>query len=252
MERKAKMTTTGLLVSLFAMLLALSVAPQSALATEPACDAWGNTKLFTYSGITVSHKSGIEKMYLDSSSNLITGWGYVKTSQSLAANKMGISGQLYDASGLLIKQTNPIWNVTGEKDIGAGASVVRAPGSKFYSGGRVHLSGTHIGSESCAYSPMVVCSIENEREPIAAQTAYQVNDKGLTYGSLAAAPLIGNEPDLVGVITDNGEEGYVFLSELDAASMSSLDGDAVTSIKVYDRNAETSIGEFTLAEAEKS
>lgn len=247
MERKAKMTTTGLLVSLFAMLLALSVAPRSALATEPTCDAWGNTKLFTYSGITVSHKSGIEKMYLDSSSNLITGWGYVKTSQSLAANKMGVSGQLYDASGLLIKQTSPIWNVTGEKDIGAGASVVRAPGSKFYSGGRVHLSGTHIESDACAYSPTVVCS--NEREPFAVQTTYQVNDKGLTYGSLAAAPLIGSEPDLVGVIADNGEEGYVLLSDLDAASMSSLDGDAVASIKVYDRNAETSIGEFTLADA---
>lgn len=46
-----------------------------AYATEPNCNVWGNTKIFTHNGITATHKAGIEVLPLDSQ-KLVTGWTY--------------------------------------------------------------------------------------------------------------------------------------------------------------------------------
>lgn len=47
---------------------------------------------------------------------------------------------------------------------------------------------------------------------------YPVNENGLTYGSAANAGDPDREPDLILVAATNGEEGYVYKEDLDAAS----------------------------------
>ena len=44
---------------------------------------------------------------------------------------------------------------------------------------------------------------------------YPSNESGLTYGSLAEAAFIGNEPDLVAVEMLDGSTAYVYWNELD-------------------------------------
>ena len=43
------------------------------------CKVWGNQKAYTYGGITITHKAGIEAMSWSGSQNYITGRAYVKT-----------------------------------------------------------------------------------------------------------------------------------------------------------------------------
>ena len=83
------------------------------------CKVWGNQKAYTYGGITITHKAGIESMSWSGSQNYITGWAYEKTNSSIAEGKIGARAELYDGAGLLINSTKPIWNAAGEKDVGA-------------------------------------------------------------------------------------------------------------------------------------
>ena len=45
------------------------------------------------------------------------------------------------------------------------------------------------------------------------EPSYSANDSGLTYGSSLGAA-VGSEPDLILVLATNGEEGYVYATDL--------------------------------------
>lgn len=115
-----------------AIALLLSCFAQPAFATMPNCKVWGNQKAYTYGGITITHKAGIESMSWSGSQNYITGWAYAKTNSSIAEGKIGARAELYDGAGLLINSTKPIWNAAGEKDVGVGAGAVRNVGGSYY------------------------------------------------------------------------------------------------------------------------
>ena len=61
-----------------AIALLLSCFALPAFATMPNCKVWGNQKAYTYGGITIAHKAGIESMSWSGSQNYITGWAYAK------------------------------------------------------------------------------------------------------------------------------------------------------------------------------
>lgn len=62
------------------------------------CKVWGNQKAYTYGGITIAHKAGIESMSWSGSQNCITGWAYEKTNSSIVEGKIGASADLYDGA----------------------------------------------------------------------------------------------------------------------------------------------------------
>lgn len=85
------------------------------------CKVWGNQKAYTYRGITIAHKAGIEAMSWSGSQNCITGRAYVKTNSSISEGKIGACAYLYDGAGLLINSTKPIWNAAGDPFFFGGA-----------------------------------------------------------------------------------------------------------------------------------
>lgn len=220
-----------------------------AFATEPNCSAWGNTKIFTWNGITATHKAGIEILPWDSQ-KLVTGWAYIKTNQSISANKIGAAAYLYNSAGLLVNSTRVIWNSAGYKDVGVGASTVTNAGSRYYAGGLAYIQGTHNEYDPCAYSPTVTCSTDNPSDPLLNTTNYKVNSNGQTYGSLVSANSVGENPELVSALGVNGKEGYIYYEELveTALKSSSPDSYKTASISLYEVDGTTEIDTFQLSD----
>ncbi|MBS5097690.1 MAG: hypothetical protein KHY80_01630 [Eggerthella sp.] len=232
-----------------AIALLLSCFAQPAFATMPNCKVWGNQKAYTYEGITITHKAGIESMSWSGSQNYITGWAYAKTNSSIAEGKIGARAELYDGAGLLINSTKPIWNAAGEKDVGVGAGAVRNVGGKYYAGGRAYVSGTHIKYDICAYSPTTTtCDLFEEGDALMSVSEYSVNSNNQTYGSMVSANSVGYEPDLVSAVATNGKSGYVVNEQWADASFSG----EITSIPVYAEDGETRIGVFEFSDPLRS
>ena len=80
---------------------------------------------------------------------------------------------------------------------------------------------------------------------VGADVEYATNAAGETYGS----PANGEVPDLIPTFADNGELGYVRVSELDQErnlARSSADAEATFAINVYESDGETVVGELTI------
>ncbi|MEF2560461.1 MAG: hypothetical protein U0M96_05175 [Eggerthellaceae bacterium] len=201
---------------------------------------------FTYGTTTVKHQTGMETMTLSSTEHLATGWCYFSAVTPVSANQVGVMGEIYNPAGLLLKSTKIVWNTGGEQNQGAGASLVCVPGARYFAGGRVYISRTHIESMGCYQSPILTCST-GEVETIITPEEYQINDHGETYGSLMFANEIGEEPDLIAVLATNNKEGYIYSEDFNNVALD--DGLAEDStIPVYDKNGLTLIGEFELDE----
>lgn len=72
---------------------------------------------------------------------------------------------------------------------------------------------------------------------------YPVNAAGETYGS----PIGGTAPDLIVARSDDGDLGYVRVSELDLernAAKSTTNPDALFSVVVYESDGVTEVGEL--------
>ena len=89
-------------------------------------------------------------------------------------------------------------------------------------------------------------------QPLAAEAGiiggaveFSVNASGETYGS----PINDAVPQLIVTMADDGELGYVRVSELDrqrSAAKSTMNADAVFSVKVYETDGVSIIGTFTV------
>ncbi|MDM4762784.1 hypothetical protein QT381_07165 [Galbitalea sp. SE-J8] len=87
---------------------------------------------------------------------------------------------------------------------------------------------------------------------------YAVNANGQSYGSAADANSPDTEPDLIGVVADNGKTGYVLKTELAEADGSNItspeeavkweNGGAKVNhtVDVYESDGTTVIGTFTV------
>lgn len=80
---------------------------------------------------------------------------------------------------------------------------------------------------------------------VGGEVEYAVNDAGETYGS----PANGEVPQLIPAAAENGEFGYVRVTELDQQrnlARSSADPDATFAVSVYLSDGETVIGELAV------
>lgn len=232
-------------VAIIALVASLAfVAPLYAKA--PSCKVWGNTKLFTYHGTTVSHKAGIQLSTASNGKKKVTSWVYVKTSKSVAAKTYSGCARLYNGAGLLIKSSKLIWNAKGKRELSVGVKADRTLGAKYYAGGHVGISDVHIYYDQCAWSPTVTCDLA-DADPLLNVKQYEANGSGQTYGSLISAESVGETPDLVSVVaTDNGKTGYVYSSDLNDLSQITADGNVY--IPVYNQDGKTQIGTFELSD----
>lgn len=77
------------------------------------------------------------------------------------------------------------------------------------------------------------------------------NEEGLTYGPDALGA------DLIAVISDQGEKGYIYRSDYEAADAKPLDNKAesreeeINILKVYQSDGRTEIGTFTLTDGKQ-
>jgi hypothetical protein len=69
---------------------------------------------------------------------------------------------------------------------------------------------------------------------------YETDSDGLTYGKKVAAPRNADWPDLVAVLATNGQEGYVYTQELDAASPAAANPEEAVQM-MSERNAYDSL-----------
>ncbi|MCL2044756.1 MAG: hypothetical protein FWG88_00025 [Oscillospiraceae bacterium] len=129
------------------------------------------------------------------------------------------------------------------------------------------LLGIVIGT-GAVYSTFVIRSglyydSDYNKEQKVKKPDYAINDNGETYGSVVLADLPDDEPDLIAVLGDNGNRGYVWKIELYGESPSSpaealkiqeqrvRDGDFSRIINVYDKNGRIVLDTFTISFSEE-
>ena len=100
--------------------------------------------------------------------------------------------------------------------------------------------------------------VTNEPIPHISSDYYEVNENGQTYGVIADVVYKSDYPDLIGVIGDNGNVGYVYTSEFEGEAPSSpeeairmqkereMAGNPPIVINVYESDGETVIDTFTM------
>lgn len=85
--------------------------------------------------------------------------------------------------------------------------------------------------------------------------AWAENDHGQTYGSIADARTPAEEPDLIAVVSNEGDQGYAYKVELDGpiprnpAEAARMDN-APRTIAVYESDGTTRIGWFTIGDGD--
>lgn len=86
---------------------------------------------------------------------------------------------------------------------------------------------------------------------IPGDTKYGVNASGQTFGSLSDADYVGDEPDLVLVVLDDGGRGYVPKGFFDTATALEFDESGETSggrsspVTAYNSDGKTPVGTYT-------
>jgi len=95
----------------------------------------------------------------------------------------------------------------------------------------------------------------SEKPPAPEGTRYRVNASGHSYGSAAYAEQLGGSPDLVRVIMADGNDGYVYESELESDRPDTLEEGLALArkgvvkrepITAYAADGKTVIGEFPM------
>ena len=85
-------------------------------------------------------------------------------------------------------------------------------------------------------------AVANLLDTLTEDQAYPVNDAGETYGSVLLADFVGEDPDLLAAVNQDGVSGYI---------RSDDDTDTTTnSIPLYDQEGNV-IGSFQLMESEE-
>lgn len=96
-----------------------------------------------------------------------------------------------------------------------------------------------------ALGDMLSSSMGNNATIVGEPLEYDVNAAGETYGS----PFAGTVPNLIPTLSDEGDIGYVRVSELDQQrnlAKSTTNPDAVFSVEVYESDGVTVVGTLTV------
>jgi hypothetical protein len=130
--------------------------------------------------------------------------------------------------------------------------------------GRLVLTPLAIGAAVAGIGIGTILSVEigGASSPMAGVTAsavYPVNIHGQTYGSSLGATSLAGEPDLIASVATNGKDGYVFKTDLEAASGGNVttlqeaaawdkNGALVShTVPVYAQDGTTVIGSFFIS-----
>lgn len=206
---------------------------------------WGKDKMVNYHGTICTYKAGIQNNDVGGGMHVLTAWAYITCSVKQPAGHLGAAGELYDASGILIKSGKMLWNTTESDHMGTGQSLVSKPtGYYYYAGGTCGFLNTDYRYVYPAYSPNYQFFSD---DPLLTATDYEVNTIGKTYGSLISSEAVGKLPDLMAAQATNGTTGYVFTTDFEIAQKAPES--ELSALPVYLSDGITQVGEFLFSES---
>lgn len=163
-------------------------------------DSPDNQKMYSYAGVKVDNASDVDIGY------------------------MGASARIYTSNGKLAKSTPYVYNEKIEKECVSTLCVLNAPfDSKYYyaKGETKAYNGNGYDAYNTFATPNLATDATRASEPLpldisnAIAPSYPANELGYTYGSSLYASSPDQEPDLILASGTNGEEGYVYASDLE-------------------------------------
>lgn len=196
--------------------LAGALAPAQAFATS-----WSSPINGTRGGVAFTYLSGIDTI------------GKVVATTKITASKTVASGTM-KAKAVIVKDlNNNVIVSSGIKENVRGRSLVvtvtlNSLATGYRSKGRVWYNGS--GWKTCNIAAM----------PRSLAPELPVNENGQTLGTYEDAER-GSIPDLVGIVTDSGLDGYAYWEQFDAEDCPGV-------IPVYAEDGTTQIGVFTFGD----
>lgn len=159
----------------------------------------------------------------------------------------GALPRLYNSLGKLVISGKWAYNASPVYGKGFKTNDVKGDGKTYFALGKVRIyNGNGYNEYSCNMSPFLKVAAKD--------AAYEVNEKGETYGCALYGEIIGGEPDFIEAVGVGGVEGYVKSSDFEvdnstperAAESSPADGEcAHRMIDLYDKEGNV-IGQFEL------
>lgn len=211
---------------------------------------WGNMKSETWSGRTFTYMAGADV----SSSLGVSPLAYIKASEVVPPDNIGVRPELYNSAGMLVVSIGATYfNSYSTDEFWAGLKYVKSLGQSYYAAGStVGMGNSYYHYFYCSYTPLVSLNDDSNIET----KMYDVNGQGLTFGSLLSSEYMGVAPDLVSVVATNGTEGYIYFEDMEAtdsaqvAQLISSDIDSYSysvptrTATVYANDGLTVVGEF--------
>lgn len=152
----------------------------------------------------------------------------ISASKNVGSSNLATQAQLYNGAGFLLASSG--WNYGNGSSANASVGVSQA-GTGYIGKG---YSLTKYGGTNYLYnSPTAV---------VYSYEPYSVNERNMTYGSLAWCTSPKDAPDLVAVISDDGTEGYAYYEDVFTGGYSG------ESFAVYDDDGATIVGRFTVGD----
>lgn len=164
-------------------------------------------------GSQVSLSAGGKTYYgkcMVAASTTATGYAITSASSVVANGWIGAYVCLADSNGRC-RASKTAYSGSSTQYFNVQTSSVNAA-----SGSSYHAYGTLYGWNGSGYSSKPIPQTPNASRAAAAFAvdSYPVNADGLTYGSILSAEYVGEEPDLVSAVSENGVEGFVRIDNL--------------------------------------
>lgn len=235
--------------------LCFSIIAVAALVLGSVSAAQAGECLGSYSKRTVGSYSYNDRAAVNT--DTVAGWAYTDIYTtgyvSVPTGYMGAAAQLFNASnGGLCQSSVAYYNTSPASTLSVGSGRYIGP-SGFYSMGIVRY---YNGSSYNNYLTQATSTVYLDSSLKATLTApapqLEENADGLTLGSAYVAEVTGNMPDLVSVITTDGQLGYAYAQDLQFDTPANpqealaLNAEAASnpSIPVYAQDGTTIIGTF--------
>ncbi len=235
--------------------LCFSIIAVTALVLGNVSAVQAGESLGSYSKRTVGSYSYNDRAAVNT--DTVAGWAYTDIYTtgfvSVPTGYMGAAAQLFNASnGGLCQSSVVYYNTSSTSTLSVGSGRYIGP-SSFYSMGiaRYYNGSSYNNYLTTATSTVYLVSGLTATLSVPAPQLEE-NDEGLTLGSAYVAEVTGNMPDLVSVVTTDGQLGYAYAQDLQFDTPANpqealaLNTEAALnpSIPVYAQDGTTIIGTF--------
>ena len=171
--------------------------------------------------------------------------------ENLPSGYMGVHARLYNSSGTLVAYSGWVYNNTSCGGISNMTSRYYTNSGDYYGRGQVKIyNGNGYNTYTTTRSPILQAYSLRDLKNL-----YNVNEKGEIYGSELFLEQFNKTPDLIEVLGDNGNIGYVKSSDLNKGSSLDTLQEVIEyqndlpnerKIIVYESDGITSIDTFTI------